>query len=447
MALDGHLGQLLAQGVGLALDELDALERGAQLGAGGLGVALAVALDALERRGELVAGGLDGLLVLGADALELGDQVVLLGLGVAAAELLELEDARLEGAAGAVGAAAGSSIASSARRVASATAVATRPSIASAARARSASARSRRWASSAREASAAFSAEARAASSSSRARSRRSMRASRLEVRLVVAALLDLGDGALEVGAQAGGLALGGLGAGAAGVDVAAGLLDLRGQRGGHPLEVVDALHRRQQARHHGGRVVEVADRAALDARVVVGQALLDVGVLLGAGGLARGELLLDPGGRLGRAEDDERAGGAPALPGLRLGLDRLAERAHDDRVLLAHAQQHQVQRQLEAEVLEEQREVEALVELDGDEDGLDRELVALGVQALHGHAAGHGRRVAVLEERLPGLRVGAERGVRAACRRTTGRGSPGPGGRTAARPARTTWRPSPGRR
>ena len=107
VALDGHLGQLLAQGVGLALDELDALQRGAQLGAGGLGVALAVALDALERLGELVAGGLDGLLVLGADALELGDQVVLLGLGVAAAELLELDDARLEGAAGAVGAVAG----------------------------------------------------------------------------------------------------------------------------------------------------------------------------------------------------------------------------------------------------------------------------------------------------------------------------------------------------
>ena len=60
-----------------------------------------------------------------------------------------------------------------------------------------------------------------------------------------------------------------------------------------------------------------------------------------------------------------------------------LAQRAHDDRVLLAHAQQHQVQRQLEAEVLEEQREVEALVELDGDEDGLDREAAALGVHAL----------------------------------------------------------------
>ena len=135
-------------------------------------------------------------------------------------------------------------------------------------------------------------------------------------------------------------------------------------------------------------------------------------GVLLGAGGLARGELLLDPRGRLGRAEDDERAGRAPALPGLRLGLDRLAERAHDDRVLLAHAQQHQVQRQLEAEVLEEQREVEALVELDGDEDGLDREAVARGVHALHGHAAGDGRRVAVLQERLPGLRVSAERRV-----------------------------------
>ena len=180
---------------------------------------------------------------------------------------------------------------------------------------------------------------------------------------------------------------------------------------------------------------------------IEVGEALLDVGVLLGAGGLARGELLLDPRRRLGRAEDDERAGRAPALPGLRLGLDRLAQRAHDDRVLLAHAQQHQVQRQLEAEVLEEQREVEALVELDGDEDGLDRELAALGVQAAT-RRRGRGRSA---PRRSPGTsaRTAPRRSAsgRAACRRTTARGSPGPGGRTAARPARTTWRPSPGRR
>ena len=193
---------------------------------------------------------------------------------------------------------------------------------------------------------------------------------------------------------------------------VAARLLDLGGQAGGHPLEVVDALQRRQQAGDDRGGVVEVADGRALDARIRVGDALLDLGVGLGAGGLARGELLLDPGRRLGRAEDDERAGGAPALPRLRLVLDRLAQRAHDDRVLLAHAQQHEVERELEAEVLEEQREVEALVELDGDEHGLERERAAVGAQPLHLHLARRGRRVAGLEEAAPGLGVGGERAL-----------------------------------
>ena len=80
--------------------------------------------------------------------------------------------------------------------------------------------------------------------------------------------------------------------------------------------------------------------------------------------------------------------------------------------MLLAHAQQHQVHWQLEAEVLEEEAEVEALVELDGDEDGLDRELVPLRVHALHGHAPGGARRVAVLEECLPGLRLRRQRRV-----------------------------------
>ena len=74
-ALDGDGGELLADGVGAALDLLDALERGGELGAGGLALALAVALQPLERRGELDAGGLRGLLVLGADLLELGGDV------------------------------------------------------------------------------------------------------------------------------------------------------------------------------------------------------------------------------------------------------------------------------------------------------------------------------------------------------------------------------------
>ena len=74
-ALDGDGGELLAQGVGLTLDGLDALKRGGELGAGGLGLAGAVALEALDRLAQLGAGGLGGLLVLGADLLELDDQV------------------------------------------------------------------------------------------------------------------------------------------------------------------------------------------------------------------------------------------------------------------------------------------------------------------------------------------------------------------------------------
>ena len=93
-----------------------------------------------------------------------------------------------------------------------------------------------------------------------------------------------------------------------------------------------------------------------------------------GALGLAARQLGLDPRRRRQRAEDDERAGGAPPSHGCDVGLERLAQRAHDDRVLLAHAQQHQVHRQLEGQVLEEEREVEALVELDRDEDRLHRE-------------------------------------------------------------------------
>ena len=64
----------------------------------------------------------------------------------------------------------------------------------------------------------------------------------------------------LQLVAQALGLALGG---GGAGLGLAARLVELRGHAGGHALEVVDALHRRQQARDHGGGVVEVGDRVA----------------------------------------------------------------------------------------------------------------------------------------------------------------------------------------
>ncbi len=345
VTLDGDLGELLAQRVGLALDVLDPLQRGLQLGAGGLCLALAVALDALERLGELVAGGLDGLLVLGADLLELGDQVGLLVLGVAAAELLELEDARLERAAGAVGAAAGLGE----RLLGAALGLGDGVGHAALDRLGGAGAVGLRALQALGELGTGGLGGLQGGGAGGvlvEARALEALHArEQLEVLGVVAAGLDLADGALEVGAQARGLALGGVGAAAARLGVAARLLHLRGQGGGHALEVVDALQRGEQARDDRGGVVEVADRAALDAGIRVGDGLLDLGVGLGAGGLARGELLLDPRGRLGRAEDDERAGRAPALPGLDLVLERLAQRAHDDGVLLAHAQQHQVER------------------------------------------------------------------------------------------------------
>ena len=210
---------------------------------------------------------------------------------------------------------------------------------------------------------------------------------------------------ALDVGAQRVGLALG---LGGALLGVAAGLVELGGQAAGDALELVDALDGAEQARDDRGGVVEVAE-VALDARVGVRQALLGLGVLRGALGLAAGQLLLDPRGGLERAEDDERAGGAPALPRLRLGLDRGLQRADDDRVLLAHAQQHQVQRQLEGQVLEEEREVEALVELDRDEDRLHRELAAVAAATDELDRARDPRRLAEVEELAPGLAGGRD--------------------------------------
>ena len=94
---------------------------------------------------------------------------------------------------------------------------------------------------------------------------------------------------------------------------------------------------------------------------------------------LAAAQLVLDPRRRAsGRKATSVPAVRQPSTAGP--SAERGAQRPHDHRVLLAHAQQHQVHGQLEAEVLEEEREVEALVELDGDEDHLDREPCLLRV-------------------------------------------------------------------
>ena len=211
----------------------------------------------------------------------------------------------------------------------------------------------------------------------------------------------------LELLARLVDLALGLLGAVAAGLRLAAGLLERGGKVGGGLLEVLDALQRGEQARDDGGGVVEVGDRVALDAGIGIEQLLgLEVGG--GAARLAGGELVVDPRRGLERAEGDERAGRAPAVPRLRLGLERLAQRAHHDRVLLAHAHEHQVARQLEGEVLEEEREVEALVELDRDEDHLERERALVGrVDRADVLLRARARGLAALEEAPPRLGVG----------------------------------------
>jgi hypothetical protein len=284
---------------------------------------------------------------------------------------------------------------------ASASAAVSFASAAALASTRSASSRSRRWISSARP----------TASRSSPACSSRSSRASSSIRCASLPPGLEPADDASLRRSSASRALLASRSAAAACLRLAPRLLDLAGQPPGDPLQLVDPLERGQQPRDDRGRVVEIADRLAVDARVGVGQRLLALGVLAGAILLAADQLLLDPRGRRERAEGDHRAGGAPAVPRLRLGIERGAQRADDDRVLLAHAQQHQVHRQLEREVLEEQREVEALVELDRDEDGLEREPRAgRRVARVDLHQRARVRRVAGGEEPAPLLGVVAQR-------------------------------------
>ena len=271
-ALDGDVRELLADGVGAARDLLDALESGGELGAGGLALALTVTLQALDRRGELYAGGLRGLLVLGADLLELGGDV---DAPTRASRPARAVSKRRPDSA----------IASTARASAAATASARRAS----AWARSRSSWSTRGGQAGR----------------ARPRRRRAWPAPRGGRARSAAATRALHVGAQRLGALVAGLL--------------ARLLELRRQPAGDALELVDALQRAQQARDDRGGVVEVGD-AALDARIEVREPLLGLRVGGGALGLAARQLGLDPRGRGQRAEDDERAGGAPALPRLRPG-------------------------------------------------------------------------------------------------------------------------------
>jgi hypothetical protein len=78
--LNLDLGDVLAQALGLAANLLDALQGGGQLLAGGVLVALALALDALQQLLDLGGRGGGLLLALRAQALDLGAQLLAHGL-------------------------------------------------------------------------------------------------------------------------------------------------------------------------------------------------------------------------------------------------------------------------------------------------------------------------------------------------------------------------------
>ena len=392
VAVDGRLADALAQPLGVALERVDPLERRGQLGTGALQLAVVLALDAGECLAQLGAGGVR-LLAVACDPLQERGLACIGVTGALVAQALGLGGAgRLQGG---------------------------EPLLELGARVGGLGQRGGQARLGVGAGLAALLLEPLDA-----AGERAAVRGRLLAAGGVVGAgLLEplqaleqrgVGRAAASAGLQgrAGGLrlALGDLGAGLAGLRLAHGLLDLARQLAGDPLELVDPLHRRQQPGDDRGGVVEVVDRLALDAGVRVGDRLLALGVLAGALLLAADQLVLDPGGRAERAEGDERPRRAPALPGLRLGVERGAQRADDDRVLLAHAQQHQVHRQLERQVLEEEREVEALVQLDRDEDRLERELlVARGVARGRLDERAGVRRVAGGEEAAPLLGVLAQ--------------------------------------
>ena len=398
-AFDGDLADAVAQALGVALDGVDALQRGGQLGAGGLELAVVLALDALERGAQLTAGGLglgDALQrglhlgvarlalagALGADrGLELGEPGLEVGAGLGG--LGERRGQARLGAGGGLGA-RGLQALQAGEQLGAVGVVVAALGLGGLA--------VQRGALQALEAGEQLDPLPLGLRAGGAGRAGRDVQA------------LDLHAGLL-------GLALGGLGAAAGGLRLALGLGDLAGQLARDALELVDALQRGEQAADDRGGVVEVVDRVALDAGIGVGQRLLALRVLAGALLGTADELLLDPRRRRQRAEGDHRAGGAPALPVLRLRVERRAQGADHDRVLLAHAQQHQVHRELEGEVLEEEREVEALVELDRDEDGLERERLAAGfVLGVDLDECAGVRRVAGREEAAPLLGVLAQR-------------------------------------
>ena len=228
------VGEPLAQGLGAALDLLDALQRGSDLGAGGGALALAVALQALDGRGELGADRVRGLLVLGAHLLELGGDLGAVDRSVGTASGL---GDRLGGA----GLGGGDRLG--------------QPGVGGAGLALE-----------------------RVDAGRQAGGAGLDRRLDPLQARLLLVTVelaRHAGQRALQIGLQGRGVAVGRQ---RALVGLAAGLLELRGQRVGDALELVDALHRGEQAGDDRGGVVKIVE-AALDARVGVGQALLGLGV------------------------------------------------------------------------------------------------------------------------------------------------------------------------
>ena len=446
VALDGDGGQLLAQGVGLALHVLDALERGGQLGAGGLGLARALALEPVERLGELGAGGLRGLLVLGSHAARAGRSGRPGGRrwrprGRARSRPAGRRPRRAPRRRGGrprrrpprTGAAPRRRRSRDGRRLRRRT------------RRAGARARSRRPASSARAASATSSARLRssvACSASSRARSSAVEPGEQLA--LVEAA------GPRRRPARAGPRRAGPAprarrprrGARRSGAPPRAGREGRARRARARRCAPSPTAGARPRRRASSSSAIELPWIAWVDG----GQALLDVGVGSARAASRRASSASTHGvGLSGRKTTSVPAVRQPSQ-GWGSRLERLAQRAHHDGVLRAHALEHEVHRELEAEILEEEREVEALVELDRHEDRLDRERRAVGLERRRpprGRTPAGRRRPrgsAARTLRRPARATGS------AWRRTTGRGPQSRAARTAAQPARTTWRPTPGR-
>ena len=189
----------------------------------------------------------------------------------------------------------------------------------------------------------------------------------------------DLVADLLELLARLVDLALGLLGAVAAGLRLAAGLLERGGEVGGGLLEVLDALERGEQARDDGGGVVEVGDRVALDAGIGIHASPRPRRPRRRGAPRARRARRRPTGS----ASSGRKATSVPAVRQPSHGCGSVSSAPRSARTTTGCCWRMRMSIRLRGsskdEVLEEEREVEALVELDRDEDHLERERPLVG--------------------------------------------------------------------